>query len=203
MIKNVVFDIGNVLADFRWKEYMFEKGLDEEMIKRIARASVMTPYWDEFDRGAVSEEETIAAFIAADPEIEKELHLVYDNISGMVTKRDYAIPWIKSLKAAGYGVYYLSNFSRKASVECAEALDFLEYCDGGILSFKELVVKPDPEIYNRFLSRYGLKAEECVFIDDTTRNIVAAQALGWNGIVFGSREQVVEDLKKLGVSAAE
>ena len=57
MIRNVVFDIGNVLTDFRWKEYMFDLGFDQAMVARIAAASVKTPYWDEFDRGAWTEEE--------------------------------------------------------------------------------------------------------------------------------------------------
>ena len=102
MIRNVVFDIGNVLTDFRWKEYMFDLGFDQAMVARIAAASVKTPYWDEFDRGAWTEEETIAAFIKMDPEIEPELRKAYTNIVGMVTPRDYAIPWIKELQQQGY-----------------------------------------------------------------------------------------------------
>ena len=51
MIRNVVFDIGNVLTDFRWKEFLQDKGFDEAMIKRIAQASVLSPFWNEFDRG--------------------------------------------------------------------------------------------------------------------------------------------------------
>ncbi len=199
MVKNIVFDIGNVLTDFRWKEFLQEKGLDDAMIKRIARASVQTPYWDEFDRGAWEEEETMQAFIALDPGIEKELRLAYTNISGMVRKRDYAIPWIDALKAKGYGVYYLSNFSKKAYNECRDALDFLDHCDGGILSYRELIVKPDHDIYKLFLVRYGLKAEECVFLDDTQRNVDAAIACGFHSFLFTTKEQAQEDLRGLGV----
>lgn len=62
MIKNVVFDIGGVLADFRIKEFLAAKRLDAPMIKRILKASVMNPYWGKFERGEVSEEETLQAF---------------------------------------------------------------------------------------------------------------------------------------------
>ena len=100
MIKNVIFDIGNVLVNFRWKEYLVEKGFEPDIIKRIVKASVASPYWDEFDRGVLSEDETMNLFIGLDPGIEKELHEAYDSIVGMITRRDDAIPWVKSLKTA-------------------------------------------------------------------------------------------------------
>ncbi len=71
MIRNIVFDIGGVLADFRMKEFLMEKGLDAPMIRRVLKASVMNPYWGKFERGEATEEETLRAFAAADPEIEK------------------------------------------------------------------------------------------------------------------------------------
>lgn len=199
MIRNIIFDIGNVLTDFRWKEFLRDKGFDEEMIGRIARASVMSPFWNEFDRGEWDTEKLMQEFVRLDPEIEKELHLAYDDIRGMVTKRDYAIPWIQELKAKGYGVYYLSNFSYKAYVDCADALDFLPYTDGGILSYRDKVIKPGREIYDLLLSRYDLKAEECVFLDDTAANVEAAEKLGFAGIVFQTREQAEEALRAMGV----
>ena len=67
---------------------------------------------------------------------------------------------VKELKAKGYHVYYLSNFSHKAETECAEALNFLPEMEGGILSYKDQLIKPEPEIYQLLLKRYGLKADE-------------------------------------------
>lgn len=199
MIKNVIFDIGNVLVNFRWKEYLVEKGFEPDIIKRIVKASVASPYWDEFDRGVLSEDETMNLFIGLDPGIEKELHEAYDSIVGMITRRDDAIPWVKSLKTAGYNVYYLSNFSEKAYNECRDTLDFMDYMDGGIMSFREHVIKPDKAIYTMLLERYNLVADECAFIDDTERNIVAANQLGIHGIIHNSYEETSEELKKLGV----
>ncbi len=54
MIRNIIFDIGNVLTDFRWKEFLEDKGFDEAMVKRIAKASVQSPVWNEIDRGVWS-----------------------------------------------------------------------------------------------------------------------------------------------------
>jgi putative hydrolase of the HAD superfamily len=200
MIRNIIFDIGNVLTDFRWEDFLRDKGFDDAMVQRIAKASVESPLWKEFDRGVWPEEELMRAFVERDPEIERELHLAYDEIHQMVTARDYAIPWVQELKARGYRVWYLSNFSRKAEEECGDALTFIPYMDGGILSWREGLIKPDPQIYRLLLERYHLKAEECVFVDDMPANVQGATGQGIHGIVFQSKEQVMEELEKLGVT---
>ncbi len=199
MIKNIVFDIGNVLTDFRWREFLRDKGFDEDMVERIAKASILNPLWSQFDRGEWSDERLMEEFVKNDPEIEEELHQAYDNIHDIVTIREYAIPWVKELKEKGYKVWYLSNFAYKTENECADALKFIPFMDGGILSYQDKVVKPDPAIYKLFLERFGLVAEECVFLDDTLKNIETARALGIHGIWFQSKEQAEEELKKLGV----
>lgn len=202
MIKNIIFDIGNVLTDFRWQEFFAGFGYEDEVLKRLAKATVGSALWDEVDRGVWSDEELIEGFIQNDPSLEPELLQIFTNIHGMVTKRGYAIPWIQSLQKAGYRCYYLSNFSHKAHTECADALDFLEYMDGGILSYQDKMIKPDRKIYQLLLNRYGLKAQECVFLDDTQKNISAAAELGIHTILFQDREQAVLELEKLGVSTA-
>ncbi|MCI9336508.1 MAG: HAD family phosphatase [Lachnospiraceae bacterium] len=199
MIRNIIFDIGNVLTNFRWREFLRDKGFDEAMAERIAKASVQSPVWDEIDRGVWDLEQLMQAFIDQDPEIEEELRRAYDNVTGMVTKRDYAIPWLKELKSKGYRVFYLSNFSQKSYEDCADALDFIPYMDGGILSYREKMVKPAPEIYRLLLSRYSLEAQESVFLDDTASNVEAARALGLYGICFRTKEQAEEELRGLGV----
>lgn len=195
MVKNIVFDIGNVLADFKIKEFLAQKGFDAPTIKRIIKASVLSPYWEQFERADITEDEAIAAFIRLDPEIEDALRKAYTNISGMLTVRDYAVSWIKDLKARGYKVFYLSNYSKKAYDECRDSLSFMEYMDGGLLSFRERMTKPNPAFYLRFLDRFALQAEECVFIDDTEENVTAAISLGFNGLVFTSYQDAVRELE--------
>lgn len=199
MIKNIVFDIGNVLTDFRYRGFLQDKGLDEAMIDRVERCTVDTPYWHEFDRCAISYDQVVENFASLDPGIGDILRSVFADLKGMVTPRDYAIPWIEKIKAAGYKVYYLSNFSEKAYNECRDALEFDKYCDGGIYSFTERLVKPDPAFFNLLLDRYGLKASECVFFDDTEKNVKAAIECGLNAFVFTDLDKADEDLKSLGV----
>ena len=101
-IQNVVFDIGGVLADYRIKEFLAEKGFDPAMIKRILKASVLSPFWGQFERGEITEDETLRGFVSVDPGIEDELKIAYSSVAGMLTIRDYAIPLIQELEAAGY-----------------------------------------------------------------------------------------------------
>lgn len=199
MIKNIIFDIGNVLTDFRWEDFLRDKGFNEEMIKRIANACVYSDVWKEYDKGIWTDEEILDGFAENDPEIAQEIHRAFGDFTDLVTPRDYAIPWVKELKEKGYKVWYLSNFSNKATTECAECLGFIPYTDGGILSFRDKVIKPDAAIYELLLNRFGLVAEESVFIDDTLVNVEAAEALGIHGIHFVSKKQTEKELRDLGV----
>lgn len=136
MIKNIVFDIGGVLADFHVTDFLAAKGFDGPMIKRI----------------------------------------------------------LKELREAGYGVYYLSNYSRKAYYECGESLTFMPYMDGGIVSFRVGMTKPDPGMYEYVLKEYSLTAGECVFVDDMPENVDIARRLGFDGIVFEDEGKLREEL---------
>ena len=197
MIKNIVFDISYVLAPFRFKEYLAEKGFDKDMIKRIIKASAMTSFWTEFEQGKLSYDEAMNGFISVDPDIADELHKAYDSCAGIMGKYDYTQGWIRSLKDAGYRLYCITNFTPAGYEQCYDCISFVEKFDGCVFSFREGVVKPDPQIYRILLERYDLKAEECVFIDDTEENVRGAEKLGFKGIVFTGYEDAVAKLAAL------
>lgn len=199
MIKTIIFDIGNVLADFMWKEHFHALGYTGELFERLADATVRSEQWNEVDRGILTEEEQIQCMVDNDPGIEADIRRCLSNTEGIVKKNDYTISWIQELKQKGYQVLYLSNFSSKAERECAEALDFIPYMDGGILSYQEKVIKPMPEIYQLLIDRYHLEPEACVFLDDTQRNLDGAAEFGIHTIRFENQEQARAELRKLGV----
>ena len=198
-IDTVVFDIGNVLTDFAWYNFLKNKGYDDKMVERMGKASVYSNDWVEYDRGDLTTDEITQRFADNDPEIGDELKKAFADLTDIVTKRDEAIPWIRALRAAGYQVLYLSNFSKQALDGCPEAMAFINETEGGILSYKDHVVKPGHEIYKLLEKRYELTPEKTVFIDDTPVNIDAAKQLGWHGIVYKSYDQAVNDLHELGV----
>lgn len=203
MISSIVFDIGNVLASFRWKDLFGELGFSGEAFERIAAATVLHPtMWNEFDRSLMSDEEIIDRCIKRAPEYEREIRMLFATTAGLVEEYSYSYEWIKSLKEQGYKVYLLSNYG-KTSFEAARdkgRLSFLPLVDGGVISYEVKLVKPEPGIYQALLDKYKLKAEECVFLDDRAENIAAAEALGFYGIVVESYEQAKEKLDEcLGV----
>ena len=196
MIKTVIFDIGNVLADFAWEPFFRKFGFKEAIFEKLANATVRSPQWHEFDRGALSHEEIIEAFISNDPDVETEIRMVFQNVNGIVTKRDYAVKWIEHLKREGFQVLYLSNFAEITKIQCMDALEFIPYTDGGIMSFMEGIIKPDRRIYERICNRYDIKPEQAVFIDDNAANIEGAKTFGLNAIHFLNYEQAKEELNK-------
>lgn len=199
MIKNIIFDIGNVLAEFAWKDYYKSFGYEQEILDRLAKATTLSPWWNEYDRGVLSDEEVIEGFIANDPQIEYAIRETLTRVPGLVKEFAYSVPWVKELKSQGYQVYYLSNFPRTARADCADNLMFVEYMDGGIFSYEVKLIKPDAAIYQCLLERYGLVAEECVFFDDVEKNIIAARNLGIHGVVFQHKEQAMKELLELTV----
>ncbi len=198
-INTVVFDIGNVLVDFAWEKFLTDKGFDKEMVQRIGKASVFSSDWNEYDIGNLTTKEIAERFAENDPEIGDDIRRAFTDLTDICTRRERTIPWIKAVKAAGYRVLVLSNFSKQALEGCKDAMGFLDYVDGGILSYRDHVIKPYPDIYNLLVQRYDLVPEKTVFIDDTAVNIDTAKKLGWKGIVFKSYEQVEDELHELGV----
>lgn len=197
MIKNIVFDIGNVLAKFNWREFFASFDLDEDIYERVAKATVLDDDWNEFDRGVLSSEEVIELLAENDPEIGDIIRKVLSNINGMIKQFDYSVDWIKELQGEGYKVYCLSNMSFKACEDCGEAMNFLPILDGYVLSCDVKQIKPDREIYETLLNKYDLKPEETVFFDDLEKNIQAAKEVGIHGIVFTAKEEAVEKLEVL------
>ena len=190
MIRNMVFDIGNVLMDFRWKEYMRSLfGEDETLIQTINQGIWHNGCWAAMDKGEMDGAATLRSAVAFAPQYEKEIKLTLDSVAHAFHKFEYSIPWIQELKRMGLNVYYLSNYSAFSVAANPDVLDFIPYMDGGVFSFEVKAVKPEPEIYRCLCNKYGLKPEDCLFTDDVPANVNGAQACGFQGIVFEGYEK--------------
>lgn len=198
MINTIIFDIGNVLAKFRWREFLRDFGFDEKMCARIGNAAMASSAWNDFDAG-MDEEEVLKEFISNDPGIEKELRLIFKDIGRTIEMYDTTVPMLEAAKKAGLKRLILSNLSKKTVRECKKDLVFLDHVDGGILSYRVGQIKPGKEIYRMLIKRYDLVPEECVFLDDREENILTAKMLGMNGIVYTGCENALKELEKYGV----
>jgi putative hydrolase of the HAD superfamily len=199
MIKTIIFDIGGVLVNLHFEEFFRKYTSNEALIERLYKATLRSPVWEEFDRGVLNEEEIIKMFMEQDPEIGELIKEVANDFEGLLDLREYAIPWIKELRKKGYKVLYLSNWPRKFHAQFYHEMRFIPYTDGGILSYLEKVIKPEPEIYELLMKRFDLKAEECVFMDDLAYNLKTAKELGMETILYTDQKHAIKELEKLGV----
>lgn len=198
MIKNIVFDVGNVLVDFRWREYMKDLGFSDEVTEFLGEHMVMSPLWDELDRGLTPREEVIQQMKDLVPEYPREADLFFENIREIVITRKYSKGWLKELRERGYKVYLLSNYPKELfETHMEDRFDFINEIDGMVVSGYVHMVKPEPGIYQCLLEKYNLDPDECVFLDDRQINIDAALKEGFHGIVFQDYTSGREELEKL------
>lgn len=195
MIRNIVFDIGNVLIGFDAMDYLISL-FGEEKAVRIAKAVFGSGYWQELDIARLSVEEILELFYSGAPDLREEIREAFDRIGECVTKLDWPVPMIDSLREKGYGVYFLSNMSEHVKASNTEAFGFVSHMDGGIWSCDVHTIKPDTGIYKILFEKYGLVPEECLFIDDHWENIAVGKKLGMKGIVFRDHDQLEADLSK-------
>lgn len=199
MIKNVVFDIGNVLVHFRWRELMEDLGLPKELQVIFDKTVFGSPWWGELDHGIREEAEIVERLRGDNAEYCKEFDLIWENRDKLVVPYGYSVSWIEHLKQRGCGVYLLSNYPKEIftlHTKCG-CFPFLDKVDGKVVSGFVQMVKPNADIYEYLLQEYSLSAPECVFIDDREENIETARAVGMKGIVFGDYTQAAAELEGL------
>ena len=195
MIHNIVFDIGNVLIGFEPMDYLTSL-FGEKKAVRIAEAVFGSGYWQELDIARLSVEEILELFYSGAPDLRNEIKEAFYRIGECVTRLEWPVPLIDSLKEKGYHVYFLSNMSEHVKASNTAAFDFVSHMDGGIWSCDVHTIKPGAEIYKLLFDKYGLVPEESLFIDDHKENIAVGKKLGMKGIVFKDYDQLVADLDK-------
>ncbi|MBQ7543998.1 MAG: HAD family phosphatase [Synergistaceae bacterium] len=197
MISTIIFDIGGVLIDFDWDGFIHRMFPGrEELIDELDEAVWGSRRWDRLDAGD-EPEEVFANIIAHAPHHEAELRKVFENVGDTLKKRPATPGWLKDLKAHGYRLLYLSNYSRYVMAKNPDVLDFLPLLEGGVFSCDVRLIKPDRKIYQCIADKFSLNPPECVFIDDIERNVKAAREFGFKAIQFGTLQQVQRELDSL------
>lgn len=194
VIINIIFDIGMVLADFRWSGYCKDKGISEAVVKLLEERMILNPVWDEFDLALIPPEILIDKLEGRFPECKAEYRKFWEDITELVLPFDYSADWIKRLKAQGHRVYLLSNYPGFMFEVHSKSFGFMDDIDGRVVSYEYHIMKPDPMIYNILLKKYDLKAEECVFLDDRKVNTDGAEKCGIHGIWFKDYQSASAEL---------
>ena len=200
-VKNIIFDVGQVLVTYDWETYLKEFHFPAEEEKLMAEKIFKSQIWNERDRGLLPEEEYLKQFIEALPaQYEEDVKRVIAESEKTVGIKDYAETWTAYLKNQGYHLYILSNYSQfMLDHTRSNKMPFLKNMDGVIFSCEVQQIKPEAPIYKTLLNRFGLKPEESVFLDDRLENCEAARKLGIHAIQFQNLKQAAKELEKLGV----
>lgn len=195
MIKNVIFDLGNVLLNFEPKGYLKSK-IPIEKIEVVYKSIFQSEEWVSLDRGTITEEEAKENIIDRNRELKEYIKIAFENWYDILTPVEKNIRILEKLKQNKYKIYYLSNFHDLAFKYVTQKYDFFNKFDGGVVSYEEKMLKPECEIYERIIKKYNLNPKECVFVDDTKINVDAAIECGLHGIHLKDIDTLEENFKK-------
>ena len=196
----IVFDFGGVLLD--WNPYHLYRQFFNNDVSATERflTEIGFEEWNlKLDKGRPFSE-GVAELCAQFPQY-ADLIRAYDerweeSLGGVILP---TLDIVLSLKRAGYALYGLSNWSAETFQRVRPKYKFLDLFEQIVLSGDVKLNKPDPRIYAVLLERAGRTAEECLFIDDSEENIIAASQLGFETIRFESPEQLRKELDRRGV----
>jgi FMN phosphatase YigB (HAD superfamily) len=189
MIKNIVFDLGNVLISFRPSAYFDNKDYPENIKCKILSDIFASREWLMLDNGDINTTEAINSISLKSSLKREEIAHIFNLRTDMMFPLDQNVRLLPELKKQGYKLYFLSNFPIDIFEEIKTGYFFFTYFDGGVISSEVKFSKPDERIYETLLENYSLIAEESLFIDDIEINVRAAENLGMKGLVtFGSGE---------------
>lgn len=199
MIDTIVFDYGAVLVDWN-PHYVYDPWFKGDVAKADwFLKNICSMDWNvQMDAGKPFSE-GIAELSAQYPEWKAEIELYYDHWFDMINP--VPIPgmteYVKELKARGFKVYGLSNWSSETFPRVRHLFEVFDVLDGMVVSGYEGYIKPDPRLFQVLFDRFHLNPAESVFIDDNPKNVEGARAVGMNAIQFTTKEDLVGPLESL------
>lgn len=199
MIRNIVFDLGNVLCLWNPEEQL-DMYVDHPMDKDILMKVVfLSEEWQQADGGRPLEEVIEVMQSKLPKDLQNTARLLVENWWRLVPINEELCELAATLKEQGYAIYMLSNTS-EVFHKLAPRIPHLEVFDGLMLSYEEKLAKPDERLFRRLFERFGLKPEECFFIDDLETNMETARGLGMDGYVYdGNNEHLKQALREKGI----
>lgn len=183
MIKNIVFDMGNVLVYFQAERYLqkypeHQKTLNNEVFRSVE--------WLQVDRGVLTEQEAVCRVCARLPQyLHSTVEDLFCNWHEDIPPVEGMNELVKDLTQAGYRLYLCSN-TGKEFCNFRRHIEVLSYFAGEFISANWQLLKPDENLYRAFYSHFNLVPDECFFIDDSPPNIESARRTGMQGVVFNN-----------------
>lgn len=197
MIKNIIFDLGNVLI--KYDPFTFiEENIVEKNREKFYKTVFQSEEWQGLDRGTLTYEEAIKVFVEKLPEEKANIEKLFTNsIQDVLFIDKTNLEFVNSLKSKNYKLYILSNFHKPAFNKISLTHDFSKIFDGKVISCDCHLLKPEREIYELILNNYNLKPDETIFIDDSQNNVDAAKKIGIHGIHLKNMKELIKTLNNI------
>ncbi|MBR3294112.1 MAG: HAD family phosphatase [Oscillospiraceae bacterium] len=204
MIRNIVFDMGQVLLRFEPLLFMERLGVQGEDRELLHREVFKSLEWARMDRGSLTDAEAAEIICRRVPE---RLHEAVEKLVSFwdrpILEIEGSFALVEELKALGYKIFLLSNASLRQH-DYWPRVPASRFFDGTLISADVKLVKPQPEIYRLLFERFSLNPEECFFIDDAIGNVEGAFYCGMPGAVFhGDYREIRQKLREAGVPVKE
>lgn len=192
-----VFDIGGVLLRYRPDLWLAAR-FPADTAAAVYDALFCGPEWRELDAGALSEAEALRRIAARRPDCAREIYECFPQWDALFEPIPGMYELVRALKARGFALYILSNFSLRCRTVMARFPVFPLF-DGALVSAEERLVKPDPRIFARLCEKFGLTPGACFFTDDMPANVDAARAFGIDAVPFTGAGNLYAALRERGV----
>jgi epoxide hydrolase-like predicted phosphatase len=202
-VRVIVFDFGNVIGFFdrrRAAQQLAAHGPPGVLLDDLMRFIFFTDLEPAFESGRVTGSHLLE-------QLRKEFGLVGTDEQLGVAHADMFTPnkavcdLIPRL-AGRYKLALLSNTNELHYRQFrGQFADVLDRFDRLFVSHEMGLRKPDPSIYRHVSDWANVPPSECLFIDDLPENVAAARACGWQAIVYRPENDLVAELRSLGVEA--
>ncbi|MGH6944760.1 MAG: HAD family hydrolase [Geminicoccaceae bacterium] len=196
----VVFDLGGVLIDWN-PRHLYRKLFDgDDAAMERFLAEVCTSEWNVRQDAGRPFAEAVAELVQRHPDrrtLIEAYHLRWPEMVAGPIKGSVEI--LAELREAGYELHALTNWSAETFALTRPRFDFLTWFESILVSADVGLIKPDPRIFELLLERIGRNAGECLYIDDSARNVAAAEALGFDAIHFRNADLLRSDLVRRGL----
>ena len=192
MIKNIVFDLGNVLLKGSPSIVLENLNIPDEICQNIKNKFFNN--WEYLDLG----EESIKQHFdncKFDFNIDESVQDILLNYYKYRPFNNEMIELMNKLKHNKYKIFILSN-NNKEAYEYLKQLPMFESIDGWIVSYDYHIVKPNKEIYAKLFNTFNIKPDECFFIDDNKENVDVGKIFGMNGFVLNNNiDELISSMK--------
>ena len=184
MLKNIIFDFGNVIMNYNPDEILNHYELSQADHDLLRKTICESKEWSEIDAGKITEKEATEIFIDRVPDqLKSKVKQIMATWPENVDFYEPVFNYMEKLRQDGYKIYGLSNTGMQFA-NFVKNSEMGNYFDGYVFSAQEKLMKPDRRIYEKLIARYILKPEESLFIDDLKANTDAAKKLGMQAFTF-------------------